>query len=114
VIFTLPHDLNPLWLANVPVMTTLLFQVVRDTLFDLLADSKYLGAQPGLIAALHPWSHPLLLHPPLPGLVTGGGLTPAGQWVAVRHGFLLPARVVLAVFRGKMVDAIGQTLARGE
>ena len=26
VIFTLPHDLNPLWLANVPVMTTLLFQ----------------------------------------------------------------------------------------
>ena len=31
VIFTLPHDLNPLWLANVPVMTTLLFQAVRET-----------------------------------------------------------------------------------
>jgi hypothetical protein len=25
VIFTLPHELNPLWLANVPVMTSLLF-----------------------------------------------------------------------------------------
>ena len=113
VIFTLPHELNPLWLANVPVMTTLLFQAVRDTLGTLLADPKYLGAQPGIIAALHTWSQTLVLHPHLHCLVTGGGLTPAGQWVAVRHGFLLPARVVMAVFRGKMVAAIRQTLARG-
>ena len=47
VIFTLPHDLNPLWLANVPVMTTLLFQAVRDTLGTLLADPKYLGRAAG-------------------------------------------------------------------
>jgi hypothetical protein len=114
VIFTLPHDLTPLWLANVPVMSTLLLQAVRDTLFDLLADTKYLGAQPGILAALHTWSQTLVLHPHVHCLVTGGGLTPAGQWVAVRHGFLLPARVVMAVFRGKMVDAIRRTLVRGE
>src|SRR6201997_4947673 len=114
VIFTLPHDLNPLWLANVPVMTPLLFQAVRDTLGTLLADPTYLGAQPGILAALHTWSQTLVLHPHLHCLVTGGGLTPAGQWVAVRHGFLLPARVVMAVFRGKMVDAIRRTLARRE
>jgi len=114
VIFTLPHDLNPLWLANVSAMTTLFFQVVRDTLGILLADPKYLGAQPGIIAAWHTWSQTLLWHPHLHGLVTGGGLSPAGQWVAVRNGFLLPARVVMAVFRGKMVDAIRQTFARGE
>jgi len=114
VIFTLPHDLNPLWLANVPVMTTLLFQAVRDTLCTLLADPQYLGAHPGIIAALHTWSQTLLLHPHVHCLVTGGGLTPAGQWVAVRNGFLLPARVVMAVFRGKMVAAIRQTVARGE
>jgi Putative transposase len=114
VICTLPHELNPLWLANVPVMTTLLFQAVRDTLGTLLADPKYLGAQPGIIAALHTWSQTLLLQPHLPCLVTGGGLPPAGQWVAVRHGFLLPARVVRAIFRGKMLDALRQTCARGE
>ena len=114
MIFTLPHELNPLWLANVPLMTTLLFQAVRDTLCTLLADPKYLGAQPGILAALHTWSQTLVLHPHVHGLVTGGGLTPAGQWVAVRHGFLLPARVVMAVFRGKMVDALRQTVARGE
>ena len=113
VIFPLPHDLNALWLANVSVMTTLLFQAVHETLRALLADPTYLGAQPGIIAALHTWSQTQVLHPQVHCLVTGGGLTPAGQWRAVRHGFLLPARVVMAVFRGKMVAAIRQTCARG-
>jgi hypothetical protein len=114
VIVTLPHDLHPLWLANVPVMSALLFQAVRDTLYDLLADPKYLGAQPGMIAALHTWSQTLVLHPHLPCLVTGGGRNAVGQWVAVRNGFLLPARVVLAVFRGQMLDALRQAWGRGE
>ena len=94
-------------------MTTLFFQAVRDTLGTLLADPKYLGAQPGIIAALHTWSQTLVLHPHLHCLVTGGGHTPAGTWVAVRHGFLLPMRVVMAVLRGKMGDALRQTVARG-
>jgi Putative transposase len=111
VIFTLPHELNPLWLANVPVMTTLLFQAVRQTLGTLLADPKYLGAQPGILAALHTWSQTLVLHPHVHCLVTGGGLTADGSWKAVRHGFLLPARVVMAVFRGKLLTAIRQALA---
>src|SRR5262249_50836660 len=102
------------WLANVSVMTTLLFQAVRDTLGTLLADSTYLGAQPGILAALHTWRQTLVLHPHLHCLVTGGGLTPAGQWVAARHAVLPPAGVVMAVFRGKMVAAIRQTFARGE
>jgi hypothetical protein len=45
-------------------------------------------------------------------LVTGGGLTPDGHWQAVRNGFLLPVRVVMAVFRGKLLAAIRQALAR--
>lgn len=112
VIFTLPHDLNPLWLANVPVMTTLVFQAVRDTLCTLLADPTYLGAQPGILAALHTWSQTLVLHPHVHCLVTGGGRTADGSWQAVRTGFLLPVRVVMAVFRGKMLAAIRQAWAR--
>jgi hypothetical protein len=71
-ICTLPHDLNLLWLANVPVMTTLVLQAVRDTLGTLLADPTSLGAQPGSIAALHTWSQTLVLHPPVHCVVTGG------------------------------------------
>jgi hypothetical protein len=112
VIFTLPHDLNPLWLANVPMMTTLLFQAVHDTLCTLLADPTYLGAQPGIIAALHTWSQTLVLPPHVHCLVTGGGRTPDGHWKAVHNGFLLPARVVMAVFRGKMLGALRRAFAR--
>jgi hypothetical protein len=79
---------------------------VRETLFDLLADPKYLGAQPGMVAALRTWSQTLVRHPHVHCLVTGGGLTSGGHWRAVRQGFLLPARVVMAVFRGKMLAAI--------
>jgi Putative transposase len=76
-------------------------------------DAKYLGAQPGMVAALHTWSQTLVLHPHVHCLVTGGGLTSDGHWRAVRQGFLLPARVVMAVFRGKMLAAIRQAYARG-
>ena len=55
------------------------------------------------------WNDLILRSP----LVTGGGRTSAGTWVAVRNGFLLPMRVVMAVFRGKLVAAIRQTFARG-
>ena len=54
------------------------------------------------------------LHPHVHCLVTGGGLTPDGQWKAVRNGFLLPVRMVVAVFRGKPLAAIRQALARAE
>ena len=114
VIFTLPHDLNPLWLANGPVMSPLLFHAARATLGTLLGEPKYLGAQPGIIAARHTWSQPLVLPPHLHGRVTGGGLSPAGHWMAVRHGFLLPMRVVMAVFRGKRLATIRQAVACGE
>jgi hypothetical protein len=89
-------------------------QAVRDTLFDVLAAPKDLGAQPGILAALHTWSQTLGLHPHVHGLGTGGGLTPEGRWVAVRHGFLLPARVVMAVFRGTRLDAIRRAWGHGE
>src|SRR5262249_27083559 len=110
----LPHTLNPLWLAHVSVMSSLRLQVVRDTLGTLLADPQYLGAQPGILAALHTWSQPLVLHPHLHGLVTGGGRTPEGHWKAVRNGLLRPARVVMAVCRGKRLDALRRAFARDE
>jgi hypothetical protein len=114
VIFTMPHELNDLWLANVAVMTQLLFASVHHTLFTLLGDAKYLGARPGIIATLHTWSQTLLLHPHLHCLVTGGGLSAAGEWVAVRNGFLLPMAVVMALFRGKLRAAIGEGIAQGQ
>jgi hypothetical protein len=113
VIFTMPDELRGLWLGNVRAMTNLLFATVHETLDELLGDVHYLGAQPGIIAALHTWSQTLVLHPHLHCLVTGGGLTAEGQWRAVRNGFLLPARVVMALFRGKLLAAVDAAVHRG-
>jgi hypothetical protein len=63
VIFTIPRDLNALWLANVRELATRLFHAAWDTLSALLGDPKYLGATPGMIAALHTWGQTLVLHP---------------------------------------------------
>jgi hypothetical protein len=113
VIFTLPHELPALWRAPVDVMSGLLCASVHDTWLELLGDAQYLGARPGLIATRHTWTQTLVLHPHVHCLVTGGGLSESGHWVAVRRGFLLPMRVVMAVFRGKLRAAIRQELAHG-
>ena len=113
VIFTIPGELNPLWLANGRVMANLLFHVVWATLRKLLGDAKYLGVTPGMLAALHTWGQTLVLHPHLHCLVTGGGLR-GDTWQAVRTGYLLPARVVMPVFRGKLLQAVRKALAAGQ
>jgi hypothetical protein len=93
-------------------MADLLFASARDTLFELLGDEQYLGALPGVIATLHTWGRTLCLHPHVHCLVTGGGWRD-GEWRAVSNGYLLPARVVKAVLRGKLLDAIRQAVRQG-
>ena len=105
VVFTLPHELEPLWHTNRQRMIDHLFRAVRDTLLELLEDPRYLGARPGVLATLHTWGRTLSFHPHLHVLVTGGGATPEG-WKPVRNGYLLPVRVVRALFRGKLLAAL--------
>jgi len=114
VIFTVPHDLNPLWHVDMKQMTGLIFQSVRDTMMELLGDAKYLGARPGIMLAFHSWGRTLVWHPHVHCLVTGGGVTESGQWVSVRGGFLLPVHVVTALFRGKFMGGLRRRWERGE
>lgn len=113
VIFTVPHELEPLWFADRRSLVAVLFESVRRTLLELLADPKYLGARAGVIATLHTWSRTLGFHPHAHCLVTGGGYD-GSQWKAVRNGYLLPFRVVRKLFRGKFVAAVRRLLATGK
>jgi hypothetical protein len=113
VIFTLPSELHGLWQWNRAAMIEVLFGSVRETLLTLLDDPQWLGAQPGILAALHTWGRTLALHPHVHCLVSGGGLNAEGQWGAVRTGFLLPVAVVRSVFRGKVLGAIEQLWLTG-
>jgi hypothetical protein len=106
VIFTLPSELHELWRWNRGALTEVLFTSVRETLLTLVGDPKWLGATPGILAALHTWGRTLTLHPHVHCLVSGGGLTLDGQWRAVCTGFLLPVAVVRSLFRGKVLGAL--------
>ena len=114
LIFTIPHELNALWCWNRAVMANLLFSAAREVLCELLTDARYLGAMPAFISALHTWGRSLSLHPHLHVLIADGGLNKDGAWVTPRRSHFLPARVVMLLFRGKLLDALGHALERGE
>lgn len=106
IIFTIPHELNVLWLCNYRELGELLFKSARDALFDLASDPRYLGARPGVIMTLHTWGQQLLQHPHAHCLVTDGGVDESGQWIRSRRKSLLPAEPLKRLFRGKFLYGV--------
>jgi hypothetical protein len=114
VVFTIPSELRTLWRYNRKTFGTLLFQTASQSLMELLADGKYLGARPGLLLALHTWTKRLTLHPHIHALVTGGGLNEEGQWKSTRTKWLLPKRVLMHKYRGKLRALLLAALEQGK
>jgi hypothetical protein len=110
VVFTMPQELNGLWEHNRALFTNLFFLAAWHSLKELLANPEHLGALPGAIASFHSWAQTLWLHPHIHFLVTGGGLTKAGDWIKSRQRFLLPGRVLVAKFRGKFLAFLRKAL----
>lgn len=53
VVFTIPVELHPLFLRNQEKLYGLLFKTAAETVLELCADKKFLGAKPGITAVLH-------------------------------------------------------------
>jgi len=75
VVFTVPHELNVLALDNPRVFYDLLFTASAQTLLQVAADPKHLGARIGVISILHTWGQNLLLHPHVHCAIPAGGLS---------------------------------------
>jgi hypothetical protein len=116
VVFTLPHQLAPLALQNKQVMYSLLFRCSAQTLMDIAADPKHLGAEIGFFSVLHTWNQKLQHHPHVHCVVAAGGLSPNNAgWKRPRSArFFLPERVLSEVFRGKFLQALQEAYASGE
>lgn len=112
-VFTLPHELLPLWELNRESMIELLITAVRSTLLRLLRDPRHLGATPGLLLSLHTWGRNLSHHPHVHALVTAGGLRADGSWLATRAGFLLPLPPVRKLFCGLLLAGLTERLNDG-
>ena len=106
-VFTIPHEMNPLIRHNMSLLLGLFFRCVQDTLLTLCADQKFMGAKPGILSVLHTWGQTLSFHPHIHVCISGGGITPAGQFVETKHkGFFLPEAVIASMFRGKFLCAL--------
>jgi len=63
VVFSLPHELTDLIRQNEVELYNLLFRAVAETLIQVAANPKHLGAEIGFFGILHTWGQNLLFHP---------------------------------------------------
>jgi hypothetical protein len=113
VVFTLPHELAPLALQNPRVIYGILFRAVAESLLEMAADPKRLGARIGFLTVLHTWTQRLEHHPHIHCVVPAGGLSSDGErWISPRkRKFFLPVKPLGHLFRGKFLAFLEEAFA---
>ena len=115
VVFTVPEQIRLLVHRNRRVFFDLIFSAASRSLMTLAADPRHLGARIGLTAVLHTWTRDLSFHPHLHTIVTAGGLTPDGEWLALRsRRYLFPVKALSRLFRGKLLAAVKRAYITGQ
>jgi Putative transposase/Transposase zinc-binding domain len=113
LVFTLPHELNCLILANKKILLTLLFKAVSQTLLEF--GRSRLGGTVGIIAVLHTWDQTLKDHFHLHCLVPAGALSlDHSRWILARKNFLFPITALSLVFRAKFLELLKHNIDRGK
>jgi hypothetical protein len=106
VVFTVPDDLRPVFFQNQSILYPLLFQAVAETLKELSANKKYLGAEIGFTSIMHTCGQNLSYHPHVHCIVPAGGLSKTNKWIHSRENFFIPVRVLSRKFRGKFLSLL--------
>lgn len=115
VVFTIPHELLSLAMANHKIFYNILFQSVHDTLLDVCMNPDNLGGRIGGLSVLHTWTQKLEYHPHLHCIVPGGAVSPDGcHWIEGNPKYLVPVKKLSAVFRGKILDSLRKAYDREE
>jgi hypothetical protein len=116
-VFTLPHQLNTLTLANKRIVLGLLFRAVADTLLQFGRDPRSrLGGKVGFTLVLHTWNQQLLDHFHLHCVIPAGALSDDGAtWIpAKHHKFLFSVRAMSIVFRSKFISLLTEAFTAGK
>lgn len=114
VVFTLPHELNPLALHNRRRLLGLLFTTASASLLELAHNR--LGGRLGAVQVLHTWDQTLGLHLHLHCVIPAGVLhdhPEASRFRPLKPSFLLPVKALAMLFRGKLLDALVHAHAAG-
>ena len=113
VVFTLPHQLNSLIYCNQKLLYGLLHRCCAETLLELSADKKWLGATPGIIQVLHTWNQELDYHVHMHCIVSGGGLTKDGKIQKSSKNFFIRTEVLRDKFKGKYMAHLSSLYKSG-
>ena len=114
IVFTIPEQLNALFMYNQAACYDLLFQAAWKALQQAGANPGFLGAQVGTVAVLHTWGQTLSYHPHLHMIVPTGGLSEDGmEWVKSAKKFFVPVKALSSMFRGILVKSIINKLQDG-
>lgn len=105
LVFTLPHELNPLIRQNREVLYDLLFEAASQTLLEF-GRNRFQG-EIGLTMVLHTWGQLMEEHYHGHGIVTGGGWDEDGGWHEVRdRRYLFSVRALSRVYRAKFCEGL--------
>ncbi|MFC1819396.1 IS91 family transposase [Thermodesulfobacteriota bacterium] len=116
LVFTLPHNLNPVILGNRKQTLTLLFSAANETLQAFAKDPQWrLEGQLGFIAVLHTWSQTLIDHFHLHCLIPGGVLVfTKDKWLPARESFLFRVESLAKEFRKRYLKKLGNAYRKDE
>jgi len=108
LVFTLPHDLNPIILCNKKITLQILFSAVSETLQAFAKDPQWrLEGQLGFIAVLHTWSQTLMDHFHLHCLIPAGALSFAKDtWTPARESFLFRIESLAKEFKKRYLQSL--------
>ena len=107
-VFTLPHEFNPLILANMQVMQAILFAAVNETLQVFARDPQWrLVGQLGFIAVLHTWNQKLMDHFHLHCVIPAGVLSfDKKKWIGARENYLFKTESLAKEFKKRYLKKL--------
>ena len=116
LVFTLPHELNPIILCNKRVTLKLLFTAANKTLQAFAKDPKWrLYGKIGFIAVLHTWSQKLSDHFHLHCLIPAGVLSfKKDRWIPAHESFLFKIESLAKEFKKRYLDYLTTAYRKGE
>jgi len=108
LVFTLPHDLNPIILSNKRIAVNILFAAVNQTLQAFAKDPQWrLCGRLGFICVLHTWSQTLIDHFHLHCLVPAGAFSfSKDKWIPTKDNFLFKITSLAKEFRKRYLKLL--------
>jgi len=108
LVFTLPHELNPIILSNKNVTVNILFAAVNHTLQAFAKDPQWrLEGRLGFISVLHTWSQTLIDHFHLHCLIPAGALSfTKDSWIPAHDKYLFKITSLASAFKNRYLKLL--------